>query len=52
MKLHLDSLEIKSFVTLTPEKENAVRAGVGETQKLTYCAMPGGCTWYCSANCD
>jgi len=48
MKLRLDNLEIKSFITLTEDKAQAVRAGIGETFKLTYCPMPGGCTWYCT----
>ena len=48
MKLHLENLEIKSFVTLTKDDKKNVRAGIAETFKRTYCEMPGGCTWLCT----
>ncbi|MDJ0841717.1 MAG: hypothetical protein QNK37_34760 [Acidobacteriota bacterium] len=48
MKLSLPNLKIQSFVTLNPDEKKAVRAGIGETFKRTYCDAPGGCTWYCT----
>jgi len=46
--MKLEQIEVKSFVTMNQREKNEVRAGVGETFKPTYCAQPGGCTWYCT----
>ncbi len=43
-KFDLKNLKVQSFVTSASEE---IKGGVGETQKYTYCAAPGGCSWYC-----
>jgi len=44
-KLSLKSLKVQSFVTAG--NEEALKGGVGETFKVSYCPAPGGCTFYC-----
>ena len=44
-KLKLVDLKVQSFNTTNKEQ---MVGGAADSFKLTQCAMPGGCTWYCT----
>ena len=46
MKLKLENLKLQSFVT-ADAKTTAIKGGVADTFKATFCAAPGGCSFYC-----